>query len=122
MGIKFYFNIIKKGMRLEGENRRFSSSKGLFFTMDSMFALMIIVAVIPIFVLISLNAVSPELVHERVHLKAEDAINLMSQVKVIDVIREPKLNIKTYEIPCQYNWETKELKMAGENKIDEETN
>jgi hypothetical protein len=28
----------------------------------------------------------------------------------VDVIREPKMKVKTYEIPCQYNWETKELK------------
>jgi len=28
---------------------------------------------------------------------------------IIDVIREPKLKIKTYEIPCFYNWEEKTL-------------
>jgi len=29
----------------------------------------------------------------------------------IEVIREPKLRIKSYEIPCKYNWESKELDM-----------
>jgi hypothetical protein len=32
----------------------------------------------------------------------------------IEVIREPKLRIKSYEICCQYNWETKELKRIDE--------
>ncbi len=38
---------------------------------------------------------------------------------IIDEIRDPKLKIKTYEIPCQYNWETKELKRIDE--IEEES-
>ncbi len=37
----------------------------------------------------------------------------------IDVIREPRLyNIKSYEIPCKYNWETKELKRVSEEEQD----
>lgn len=32
----------------------------------------------------------------------------------IDEIREPKIKTKTYEIPCQYNWETKEVKTIEE--------
>ena len=35
---------------------------------------------------------------------------------VIDEIREPKANIKTFEIPCKYNWKTKELKRIDELK------
>jgi len=38
----------------------------------------------------------------------------------IDVIREPKLHIKTWEIPCYYNWEDKTLKRI--NEIEEEKN
>ena len=38
----------------------------------------------------------------------------------IDVIREPKLHIKNYEIPCKYNWTSKELKRVDEmEEIDE---
>ena len=33
----------------------------------------------------------------------------------VDVIREPKMNIKAYDIPCQYNWETKELIKIEDN-------
>ncbi len=35
---------------------------------------------------------------------------------VIDKIREAKLKTKTWEIPCQYNWETKELTRIDELK------
>jgi hypothetical protein len=32
----------------------------------------------------------------------------------IEVIRDPKLRIKSHELPCRYNWETKELKRIDE--------
>lgn len=63
--------------------------RGFFFSMDAMFALLIVIATIPILTLLSLSAVSPEVIHERLHLQAEDAINVMSEIRVIDVIREP---------------------------------
>lgn len=34
----------------------------------------------------------------------------------IDEVREAKLKIKTYQVPCQYDWETKELKRVDEIK------
>lgn len=39
---------------------------------------------------------------------------------IIDVVREPKLKIKTYELPARYNWETKELKLIEETEKDED--
>ena len=39
---------------------------------------------------------------------------------IIDVIRDPKLKTKTYEIPCQYDWTSKELKRIDE--IEQEKN
>jgi hypothetical protein len=33
---------------------------------------------------------------------------------IIDPIRDPKIKIKSYEIPCFYNWETKELTRVDE--------
>jgi len=39
---------------------------------------------------------------------------------IVDVIREPKLRIKNYEIPCIYNWEDKTLKVIKENEIPKE--
>ncbi len=38
---------------------------------------------------------------------------------VIEVIREPKIRIKSYEIPCKYDWETKKLTMVGEEETGE---
>ena len=38
----------------------------------------------------------------------------------VDVIREPKLRIKSYEIPCAYDWETKTLNKVEDN--DKDTN
>ncbi len=41
---------------------------------------------------------------------------------IIDPIRDPKIKIKSYEIPCFYNWETKELTRVDEleqNKKEE---
>ncbi len=35
----------------------------------------------------------------------------------IEVIREAKLRIKSYEIPCKYNWETKELDMITDEDM-----
>jgi len=63
--------------------------RGMFFTMDAMFALMIIVAIIPIFMLISISTVPPEVLHQRLHLQAADAVNLMSEIKTVDLMREP---------------------------------
>ena len=37
----------------------------------------------------------------------------------VDVVREPKLRIKSYEIPCCYDWETKQLRIITENEIPE---
>lgn len=34
----------------------------------------------------------------------------------VDVVREPKMNIKTYDIPCRYDWETKELKKIEDDE------
>jgi len=38
----------------------------------------------------------------------------------VDVIRDPKLQIKHYEIPCRYDWENKTLKKISENEIPKE--
>lgn len=37
---------------------------------------------------------------------------------VVDVIREPKRQIKSFEIPCKYFWETRELKRVDELESD----
>ncbi len=63
--------------------------RGIFFTMDSMFALMLIVATLPIFVLISMSTVPTETVNQRLHLQAQDAVNMLSELEIKDVIREP---------------------------------
>jgi len=40
----------------------------------------------------------------------------------IDVIRDPKLKVKHYEIPCRYDWEAKTLTKITENELPEEEN
>ena len=38
----------------------------------------------------------------------------------VDKVREPKMKNHNRQIPCQYNWETKELKVITENEISKE--
>lgn len=43
----------------------------------------------------------------------------------LDVIREPKRNVKVWEIPCEYNWDEKTLKRVTNNEkteLEEEKN
>ena len=39
----------------------------------------------------------------------------------IPTIREPKIKIKSYEIPCHYNWQTKELRRIDELKKEKDS-
>jgi hypothetical protein len=42
----------------------------------------------------------------------------------VDVVREPKIKIKTYNVPCHYDWETKRLETTEnwQKRVEEEDN
>ena len=65
------------------------SKKGVFFTLDAVFGLMILMTVYGVFTLLSIETVSAEALHENLHLYAEDAIDVMSKTTLWDMRTEP---------------------------------
>lgn len=66
-------------------------NKGIIFTFDAVFALLIVVVLAPIVLLLSIET-SSETTNQKLLLQAEDAINTLSDVRVRDVISEPVIS------------------------------
>ncbi len=65
--------------------------KALAFTFDAVFALMIAAAVIPILVVLTADTSSQQ-ISQALALQAEDAMDVVSQLKVRDVAKEPVIS------------------------------
>ncbi len=63
--------------------------RGVFFTMDSVFGLMILATIFGVFALLSIETVSAEVMHEDLHVHAEDTIDVMSKLRLWDIRHEP---------------------------------
>jgi hypothetical protein len=59
-----------------GEMRR-----GIFFTVDAVFALLALLSVVSLFTLVSLESVSPEFMHESLHSQTGDMIGMMAKLR-----------------------------------------
>ncbi|MFH1447836.1 MAG: VWA domain-containing protein [Candidatus Micrarchaeota archaeon] len=59
--------------------------KGIFFTIDAVFALLALLSIVSLFTLVSVESVSSELMHETLHFQTGDMIGLMAKVKLIDL-------------------------------------
>lgn len=68
--------------------KRNSTEKGIAFTFDAVFSIIIVATVIPIFLLFSVDN-SAETINQRLTLQAEDAIDTISRMHVRDFAKEP---------------------------------
>jgi hypothetical protein len=65
--------------------------KGLIFSMDAMFALVIVMVIVPILLTVSVQR-SDEKVFSILQMQAEDSINVISNLRVSDVRAEPVID------------------------------
>jgi hypothetical protein len=59
--------------------------RGVFFTIDAVFALLALLSIISMFTLLSLESVSSELTHETLHAETGDMIGSIAKLRVIDI-------------------------------------
>ena len=67
------------------------NKKGIAFTFDAVFALMIALAIVPIFLVLTADT-APQNISQALTMQAEDALDVMSQLKVRDVAKEPVIS------------------------------
>lgn len=80
---------IKGNESTERETVGFSSRKGVAFTFDAFFALLIVIAIVPIIILYSS---APETASPAVGIQAESSIDTLAELKIRNVIREPAVS------------------------------
>lgn len=61
--------------------------KGIAFTFDAVFSLMIALAIIPIFLIITFNT-APQSIVQSLSIQAEDSMNVISMLRVRDIAKE----------------------------------
>ncbi len=59
--------------------------KGIFFTIDAVFALLALLSIVYLFTLLTVESVSPELMQETLHFQTGDMIGVMARLKLIDL-------------------------------------
>ncbi len=62
--------------------------RGFFFTLDAIFALLLLLSVVYLFTLVSLESVSPELTQESLYSQTGDMIGMMARLKLVDIWNE----------------------------------
>jgi len=63
-------------------------NRGMFFTFDAVFALMIVIVFVSVFSIIYISNLSPQMYQERLSIAAEDAMNAVSNIKISDIQNE----------------------------------
>ncbi|MFH1447835.1 MAG: CARDB domain-containing protein [Candidatus Micrarchaeota archaeon] len=63
--------------------------KGIFFTLDSVFGLLILLTLYGVFAIVSIETVSAEIMYEDLHAYSEDMIDVMSKMRLWDIRHEP---------------------------------
>lgn len=66
--------------------------KGVAFSIDALFALSVVLSIIPVFLLLNLATSSPNLNEETLHYFAEDAVKVLSEMTVEDALRFSSVN------------------------------
>ncbi|MFH0817876.1 MAG: hypothetical protein V1909_04550, partial [Candidatus Micrarchaeota archaeon] len=61
------------------------SKRGVFFTLDSVFALLILMTMFSVFTLLSIETVSTENIHQQLRFQAEDAVVVLAKTKLWEV-------------------------------------
>lgn len=59
--------------------------KGIFFTVDAVFALLALLSIVYLFTLVSMESVSPELMHESLHFQTGDMIGTLAKLRLVDI-------------------------------------
>ncbi len=68
----------------------FSKSKGMLFVLDSMFAVVLLFSALAMFsLLLSTETINTQLSYSIIHFQAEDAIDVMSKLRISDARAEP---------------------------------
>ncbi len=65
--------------------------RGFFFTIDSIFALLILMSVVYLFTLVSLESVSSELMQESIYSQAGDMIGMLARLRLSDIWSEKQV-------------------------------
>ncbi len=65
--------------------------KGVVFTFDAIFALLLIATMVPVFFLIT-NSATSDVINQKFSLQAEDVIDVISVVRVFQMINEPVIS------------------------------
>ncbi len=83
-----FFETSENYMFSEGK-RRFYSRKGVVFTFDALFALIIVISIVPLIVLLT---VKPEVSTQNLGFQAESSIETLSELTIRNVIKEPVIS------------------------------
>ncbi len=111
------------------------SKRGVFFTLDSVFAIMILMTLFSLFMLLSVETVSTENLHQQLRFQAEDAVIILAkttlkEVRYLPVVQEMQASGTLVQIDEDYSimevvgalWATNDTKnMTYAGKLVEQT-
>ncbi|MFH1106797.1 MAG: hypothetical protein V1787_02780, partial [Candidatus Micrarchaeota archaeon] len=63
--------------------------RGIAFTLDASFAIVVVLAAVPLIMIMSVRPVPSQLTNEQLHMQAEDAIDVLAKARVAEVRNEP---------------------------------